>query len=52
MSKVIDQNFNLVVKSKVCVTPTQCYEVETLIPWYVTAVLAGSVVMIIREIIK
>lgn len=47
---MFDENFNLKVKSKVCLTPNQCYDVETLIPWYVSLLLAGSAYLLIKDL--
>jgi len=52
MDEIISKNFELVVKSEVCIAPNQCYQVKTLIPWYVTAILLGSTFLIVKEIIK
>ena len=49
---MFDENFNLIVKSKVCITPTQCYEVDTLIPWYISLILAGSIYLLGKDLIK
>lgn len=52
MKPVVNEKFELVVSSRVCVNPANCFDVETRIPWYVTAVLAGSLILIMREFVK
>ena len=51
MNKIITNKGELVVNSKVCLTPNQCYEVETLIPWYITLVLLGSVYLLSKDLL-
>lgn len=49
MKPIVNEKFELVVSSRVCVNPNNCFEVETRIPWYVTAILAGSIILIAKE---
>lgn len=51
MTPIVNEKFELIVSSRVCVNPTNCFDVETRIPWYVTAILAGSIILILKEFI-
>lgn len=49
---MITENFEIIVKSEICLTPNQCYQVNTYLPFWVTAILAGSVFFIIKEVLR
>ena len=38
------------LKSQVCLTPSQCYPVDTYIPAWMLLILAGASVLLIKEI--
>lgn len=38
------------LKSQVCITPGQCYPVDTYIPTWMLIILAGATVLLIKEI--
>ena len=40
------------IKSEVCLTPGQCYPVNTEVPFWMLIILAGSTVLLINEIVK
>ncbi len=37
------------IRSEICLTPNQCYPVNTFIPGYVTLILIGSVFLLIKN---
>lgn len=43
---------NLKLKSKVCISPNQCYDLETKIPIWMLILLAGSTLILLKEIIS
>lgn len=48
----ITRGLEIVVKSNVCITPTQCYAVDTYLPAWITAILAGCAYLLIKDILK
>lgn len=42
----------LTVNSKICLTPSQCYNIATELPPWIYLVLIGSAYLIIKDIYK
>lgn len=42
--------FALVLNSSFCITPNQCFTVKTELPFWITAILLGSAILIGKEI--
>ena len=49
---MITKDFEIIVKSEICLTPEQCYQVDTYLPAWVTILFAGMAFLIIKEVIK
>ena len=49
---MITKDFEIIVPSEICLTPEQCYRVDTYLPVWVTAILAGCVYLLIKEVIR
>ena len=42
--------YSVKLKSNVCLTPGQCYELETELPAWLIAILAGATIFLLKEI--
>jgi hypothetical protein len=46
---MITKDFEIIVRSEICLMPGQCYPVETYLPVWVTAIFAGMIYLIGKE---
>ncbi len=47
---MITKDFEIIVKSEICLTPGQCYQVDTYLPVWITAIFAGMVFLIVKDV--
>jgi len=48
---MMNKDFEIIVKSEICLAPDQCYVVDTYLPVWITAIFAGMVYLIAKEIL-
>ena len=46
---MLTKNFELVIKSEVCVQPGMCYPVDTYLPAWITLLLATTAVFVLKD---
>ena len=48
---MITKDFEIIVKSEVCLTPDNCYPVDTYLPVWITAIFAGMIYLIAKDVL-